>query len=337
MTPIVRFFYYGLWFAHPVLQLAVAGVMYQRKLHKKFPYFFAYALSQVGIFALLLPIQSNAYWFFYGYWTTAVVSLTLGFYVIYELFLDIFQPYHTLKDLGTVLFKWAGLVMVLVALVVAAATPTSHVIDGPLVQAVLTAQRCVRVIQCGLILFLLLFSRYLGVSWRQKTFGIALGFGFFAAVELFLVALIAADSVDDVKIAIANMIAYNISIGVWLSYAWLKEKARDSSATLLMSQRWDQSIMELQHPMPADSLIPMFENMVEEAISRVQEPELENSPDLSAMNMPAEDTGMTLLESLGASIPPPPPIQPPSELAKSASASSSGGSNSGSNEPGPKS
>ena len=71
--------------------------------------------------------------------------------------------------------------------------------------------------------------------------------------------------------AIANMIAYNLSILVWLGYMWSKEEARESSATLLMSQRWDQSFMDLQHPMPADSLIPMFENMVEQAISRVHD------------------------------------------------------------------
>ena len=43
--------------------------------------------------------------------------------IIYEIFLDVFRPYHTLKDLGSVLFKWAALVMSLVAFVVAASSP----------------------------------------------------------------------------------------------------------------------------------------------------------------------------------------------------------------------
>ncbi len=233
--------------------------------------FFGYALSQVVIFSLVFASRSNSFAFFYTYWLTEAVSLGIGFWVIYELFLDVFQPYHTLKDLGTVLFKWAGLVMLLAAGVVAAASPVSYSQDGPLVQAVFAVQRCVRVIQCGLILFLLLFSRYLGVSWRQKNFGIALGFGAFAAVELFVGALLATTQVSEDSCAIVNMVAYNLSILVWLGYMYVKETARDSSATLLMSQRWDQSFMDLQHPMPAESLIPMFENMVEEAISRVHE------------------------------------------------------------------
>jgi len=50
--------------------------------------------------------------------------VVLGFKVIHEVFLDVFRPYHTLRDLGSVLFKWAGLVMLMVACVVAASTPS---------------------------------------------------------------------------------------------------------------------------------------------------------------------------------------------------------------------
>jgi hypothetical protein len=312
MSPTFRIVYFTLWCAHPVLELGVATLMFRRKMHKQFPVFFAYVLSQVVIFSLLFPIQAHYFIFFYTYWITAAISLGLGFYVIYELFLDVFKPYHTLKDLGTVLFKWAGLVMLLVAGVVAAASPVSYAQDGPLVQAVFTVQRCVRVIQCGLVLFLLLFSRYLGVSWRQKNFGIALGFGFVAAVELFIVALLAANHVHENAGAIVNMVAYNMAILVWLGYAYVKEKARAPSENLLMSQRWEQSFMDLQHPMPADSLIPMFENMVEAAISRQQDASPYQSPpaEMGAEHAGADDPGadapldmvQSLLESVSSTL-----------------------------------
>jgi hypothetical protein len=282
--------YYALWIAHPVLQLGVAGFMFQRKLHRKFPVFFIYLLSQIVIFAILFPMSTKGsyYWFFYTYWITAGVSLALGFKVIHEIFLDVFQPYHTLKDLGTVLFTWAGLVMLLVAAVVAAASTTSD--QGPLVQAVLTVQRCVRVIQCGLILFLLLFARYLGVSWKQRSFGIAAGFGGFASVELIVLALRASEYIQENTVSLANMCAYNLAILVWLGYMLAKNTARESSANLLASHRWDQSLGELQYPMAADSLIPMFEGMVDRAFSRANEyaPPEDASP---------EDSGEPRLES----------------------------------------
>ena len=267
MTSPLQLAYYALWAAHPALQLSVAGVLWWRKLHRAFPVFFAYLISQIVTFAILFPVyQWGGYGpYFYSYWICQAISLALGFEVIHEVFLDVFKPYHALKDLGTVLFKWAALVMLLVAGVVAAASPAGQ--QGPLVQAVLTVQRCIRVIQCGLILFLLVFSKYLGVSWRQHGFGIALGFGSFASMELTLVALNASGHASQIEISIANMVGYNVAILIWLGYAVRKSPLRDLS-NLLMSQRWDQSLTDLQHPAAGDSLIPMFEHMVDRAFSR---------------------------------------------------------------------
>ena len=265
MNPKVQL---ALWIAHPVLELGVAAVLFHRKLHKIFPVFFTYLISQILIFSVLFPIfqLGDSQYFFYAYWSCAAISLAIGFKVIHEIFLDIFRPYHTLKDLGSVLFQWAALVMLLVAGVVAAASPVAS--QGPLVQAVLTVQRCVRVIQCGLVLFLLVFSKYLGVTWRQHSFGIALGFGSFASAELTLLALYASGHISPTALSFFNMLAYNAAIVIWLVYAWIKSPSRDASASLLMSQRWDQSLTDLQHPGSGDSLIPLFEGMVDRAFSR---------------------------------------------------------------------
>jgi hypothetical protein len=39
---------------------------------------------------------------------------------------------------------------------------------------------------------------------------------------------------------------------------------------LLRPQRWEQGLSDIHHPLPADSLIPMFEGMVDRALSRTQ-------------------------------------------------------------------
>ena len=69
-------------------------------------------------------------------------------------------------------------------------------------------------------------------------------------------------------ISVVNMLAYNGAILIWLVYAWIKSPARDASASLLKSQRWDQGLTDLQHPVSSDSLIPLFESMVDRAFSR---------------------------------------------------------------------
>ena len=270
MSPRVEFAYNALWFAHPVLQAAVAVVMFRRGVYRKFRVFFAYALAQVLIFAIVFPASKVSYELWFDtYWITAALNLPLGFAVIHEVFVDVFRPYHTLKDLGTVLFKWAGLVMLMVAAVVAAASSASEA--GPLVQAVLTVQRCVRVIQCGLVLFLLLFARFLGVSRKQQSYGIALGFGAFAGVELMCAALRASASISELSSSFVIMVAYDLAIVNWFGYMWVKATPRKTAETLLTSQRWEESLTDLQYPVAEDSLIPMFEGMVDQALSRKED------------------------------------------------------------------
>ncbi len=264
----------ALWIAHPVLELSLVGVMFRRRLHRTFPVFFAYVVFQVLNFMVLFPIyrfgSTKAY--FYAYWISLAISLAIGFKVIHEIFLDVFRPYHTLKDLGTVLFKWAALVMLLVAVVVTASSQAGA--DSPLVQAVIIGQRCVRVIQCGLVLFLLVFSRYLGVSWRQHGFGIALGLGGFATVDLVVLALFSSGQIRAHTVSLVSTTTYTFAILVWIGYASVKTASRDSSVNLLMPQRWDQGLGDLRHPVADDSLIPMFERMVDRAFSHTSsEPE----------------------------------------------------------------
>jgi hypothetical protein len=256
-----------LWCAQPILQSAVAVILWRRKLHKQFPVFFLFLLAQIANFVVIFPlwISNNHDLYFALFWLGEAVNAVLGFKVIHEIFLDVFRPYHTLKDLGTLLFKWAGVVMLLVAVVVSFSHPLEQ---NPLVHALTTLQRSVRVVQLGLILFLLLFSRFLGVSRKQISFGISLGFGFIAGVELMLMALNSGGFITRRNLNLINMTAYISAIAVWLVYSLSRQAVREPAVNRLQTQRWEQGLADLQHPLPPDSLIPMFEGMVERAFSR---------------------------------------------------------------------
>ncbi|HEV2470156.1 MAG TPA: hypothetical protein VGS78_13275 [Candidatus Sulfotelmatobacter sp.] len=271
MSERLKILYYGLWIAHPLLQVGIATFMVRRRLTRQFKFFFAYIITQLVSFAIVFPAYVYGYsstLTFYLYWSCMAVSVALGFLVIHEIFVDVFRSFHTLRDLGTVLFKWAGLVMLLVAGVVSVSTNSSAV--PPLFQAIITSQRCVRMIQVGMVLFLLFFAHYVGVSRKQHSFGIALGFGSFAVVELLLICSWVGNHLTGPWTSILNMTAYNCSLGLWLSYVAVKRSARDVSHSLLQPQRWEQSLSDIHHPVPADSLIPMFEDMVDRALSRTQ-------------------------------------------------------------------
>ena len=264
-----------LWWAQPITQSVVAAIFWRRKLHKVFPVFFSFLVVQILIFVVTYPLYGlNNGWYFWVYWFGELVNAVIGFKVIHEIFLDVFRPYHSLKDLGTPVFKWAGVVMLLVSVVVAASNSFSQ---DPIIHAVTTMERSVRLVQFGLILFLILFSRFLGVSRKQISFGIALGFGVFAGVDLMLLAMHSGGLIHQGNLNLIDMICYNVAVFIWLGYSLSPNVARTTSGNYLQTQRWEQGLADLQQTVPNDSLIPMFEGMVERAFSRSSNLEADNS------------------------------------------------------------
>ncbi|HKW17557.1 MAG TPA: hypothetical protein VJO35_08630 [Terriglobales bacterium] len=255
----------ALWLVQPILLSALVAVMYRRRLHKEFPAFFAFAIAQVLIFLVEFPIYLLAEYhvYFIIYWVETTVTLAFDFKIIHEIFIDIFRPYHALKDLGTALFKWAALIMVLVSAVLISSNPTWH---DPVGHSILALQRCVGVIQCGLVLFLLAFCKYLNVSWKRQSFGIAWGFGISAAVDLVTRALFSGSHVSNGLADLFRTSAFDMALCVWLAYSILNR--RELAVPVLIPQRWDNALMDLQPYNEPESLIPMFEHMVDRAFSR---------------------------------------------------------------------
>ncbi|HEX6803173.1 MAG TPA: hypothetical protein VF133_05780 [Terriglobales bacterium] len=256
------------WVSQPVFEVAVAAVLYRRKLHKEFPAFFVYVVAQIIIFSVQFPVYltKNPRAYFDVFWAGAALNVILAFKIIHEIFLDVFRPYPALKDFGTALFKWAGIVMVLGSSVMIFVGPPGGV--DPLTRSILIVQRCVDLVQCGLVIFLLAFCKSLRVSWGRLSFGIALGFGLISGAELFTSALYTGTFVHVVLANMINMGSWNLGLLLWLSYAVWNRK--DTMIPVLVPQRWDEALTDLRPSNSDESLIPMFEHMVDRALSRAQ-------------------------------------------------------------------
>jgi hypothetical protein len=258
----------ALWVLQPVLLGALATMMLRRKLHREFPVFFGFAVIQIVAFAIEFPVYEMAAYriYFCTFWAITALNLVVEFKIIHEVFVDVFRPYHALKDLGTALFKWAALVMVLVSGVFISTNPGW---GDPVGRDILVLQRCVQVIQCGMVLFLLAFCKPLGVSWQRQSFGIAVGFGVSAGSELISYALYFGGHLSNAVLNVTTMTFYDAGVLVWLFYSTLKR--REVAATLLVPQRWDNALMDLHPHNEPESLIPMFEHMVDRAFSKTQD------------------------------------------------------------------
>ena len=142
----------ALWIVHPVIELPLAGIMYWRKLHRQFPIFFAYILFQVVQFVILFPLYrwGSSTNYFYAYWISAIICWVFGFKLIHEVFSDGFRLFPALKDMGTVLFRWAALMTPLLMFVILASSSSGS--DTLPRDGLIGTERRVRFIQCALIL-----------------------------------------------------------------------------------------------------------------------------------------------------------------------------------------
>jgi hypothetical protein len=105
--------------------------------------------------------------------------------------------------------------------------------------------RSVAIIQAGLLLFLFLFSRVFGLSWRNFTFGVGLGFGIFASMDLAVWALRLTSSrvsfLKELNLALTG--SYHISALVWLGYLLAAERYVSISASPVTElKQWSQEL-----------------------------------------------------------------------------------------------
>ena len=215
----LRLLDYVFWGGGTVLQLGVLVAMYRRGLHRDYPYFFNYTVLQVLSEPILFVIQRHSDTLYYwGYYVSVALSALISFAVLQEIFHEAFRPYEALRDLSVILFRWSALVVLLVAVMWAITAAHSNQVDT-ITNSILLIQRSVRLMQCGLVFFLLLFSEYLGISRRHVLFGISLGFGIFASVNmLFAAAASHGTFVHHSILREVNMAVYDIAVMIWLGY-----------------------------------------------------------------------------------------------------------------------
>lgn len=227
MHSYLLIFYY-LWVAPHILLLAVAGLMYRRRLHKAFPVFFTYVLFEILEFVLLFTCYLVGHGlgplYRYAYISTMALSTALRFGIIQEIFDNVFRDYTNLEKLAKLV-----LLIITVVLVVAAiflAFYSSGSVSNSVIAGVRLLERSVTVIQVGLLLFLFVFSRVLGISWRSYTFGVAFGFAVFASAQLaeWTISLMSLSESSKNLLDLLATGSYHACVLIWLVYLLTAEK-----------------------------------------------------------------------------------------------------------------
>jgi len=257
---------YALWFASPLLQVGVAITLFRRGLHRDYPYFFNYTILGIVSEPTLFLFSLKSYnVYYYAYWVNLGLTVLISFAVLQEIFKDAFRPYEALRDLSVILFRWSALVVLLVG-VMWAINAAHKPANGPVTDAILLADRSVRLMQCGLVFFLLLFSEYLGISRRSLLFGISLGFGFFAAINMLVATGMSHHGILRQKtLSEINSAAYLAAVLIWLGYTLAAEPSRTKvrEAVAVRSADWNSALEDARVPVAADSLLDTMDRTVE--------------------------------------------------------------------------
>lgn len=241
------FAFYTLWITPALLMALLAAFMRHRRLHRELPAFYAYAIFtalRTAVLFLVFHRYPPAYW--YLYWVAEAGSAVLGFAAIYEVFRHLFPGQERVRRLGDVFFRWTAAAFVLLAVVAAALNLDPNV--TPAAAGVLALTQGVRLVQCGLLLFLFVFSCFSGMVWRRDALGIALGFGLFASVQLAAAAMQTYTGLVSYQTwSWVNMASYNCAVLVWMRYLLAPEKAEAAAAAPVETgvESWNRALLQL--------------------------------------------------------------------------------------------
>jgi hypothetical protein len=206
------------WLAGPVLQITLLIFMARREFHRAFPRFFSYILFQTLKSAcLFVAYRYFPESYFDAYWTGNAVSVIFTVAVMDEILRSLFSEYGGIQILGTTIFRWSCGLLLLLAIL--GALSSSEAGGDRVVAAVFAFDRSMRLMQVGLFLLLMFLCRFLRNCSRQQVFGIALGFGIFASVELILVSVVMwYGNAQAPIISLLKSTAYNAVTLVWIGY-----------------------------------------------------------------------------------------------------------------------
>lgn len=213
------------WIGSVIAEVFVVAIMLKRSLFRRFPVFFvslAYDLMRQSALAAIANAGVRAYGI--ASWLTLPIEYVIAFGVMLEAFryslgADPKIPPKTLRAMAVV-----------AVLLVALATFLLLRPDIPISNLrglILTLDRSIGLLRCGVLLFIWVFARKLGISWKHHTWGIVFGLGIYSGVSLIVVAIHATTgNLCGDWLARLIPFSYLAATIIWAVYLWRPEPQR---------------------------------------------------------------------------------------------------------------
>ena len=253
----------------PFLAVAVLAIFLFAKdqstggrIYKQFPALTTYLALRAGtavVLDVLLQVPhlfhvsagATYVWYFYICWTSYIICAIAIFFVIQEMFRHVMEPLPGLRRLGLLAFRWVGVISVIVA--ISSSVSPVHLSTMLLPAIAGQLMRCVSLLELCLLAFIALSVQTLGLSARSRVFGVSLGLGVLATMELAGSTFLAQAGTS--LASIVNEIYQVITILAWVTwgaYFVLPEPQRRAVTIPVSSPllRWNEIAVALGHSTP---------------------------------------------------------------------------------------
>jgi len=238
------------------LWVVLSVLFWRRGFQRRFPAMRAYLYLRVAsapVLMLLLFGQSR-HWFhnyaflayFCCYWAVYLASAIMLYFISYEVFRTALASFTGLLRLGTVAFRWAAVVSLLVSV-----SNVSY--KGPGIMIIpdigIGLMRSVSILELCLLAFLCLSLNALRISARSMPFGIALGFGLLSSSDFALATLAFRNNSLVAPLQFLSEALALVSLAIWIVYSALPEPNKKPFVVPANSTiyRWNEIAAVLGH------------------------------------------------------------------------------------------
>src|SRR5437868_6945951 len=242
-------------YIEPILCGMLVYLLVRAKAVRQFAYLFALLCVRLACSFICIPLlafsgrgieRHLAYQvYFYVYWASYALEAILSLLVIYSIFKLAMAPLKGLQTLGMLVFRWVAAISVAIAIGVAL---TPHISGIKFMVAMITQlQQTSSILTLCLLLFVCFAIRPMGLSFNSRIFGVSLGLGVLATVNLVNAAWLAHSPNMYSTLSLLNALAVALTLLTWTAYFAFPEPKRRIIVLPTTSPflRWNQISMAL--------------------------------------------------------------------------------------------
>lgn len=248
-------------YAEPVLWLLALGAFLRSKSGSRFSalgvFLWIRAVSTLLLLAIyrapeLMPhIDGHILYICYYcvYWSSYFLSAIAVYMTLQQVFRDAMSPLPGLKRIGTVGFRWMAVVSLIATSASVLAGLPSAISRVGCTHIAMDVARCVSIMELCVLAFFAIFIHSLGLSFRSRTFGISLGFGLMAVMDLVVSAL--NSDLYSWENQLSEVVTV-LALIVWVAYFLAPEPARQPVAQVASPRlmHWNDLAMAIERNTP---------------------------------------------------------------------------------------